>query len=42
MELKTEFHGKVLYLDGDYGYQSKKEDLAIEIFMMKEKKDPNN
>ena len=28
MELKKEFHGKVLYLDGDYGYQSKKEDLA--------------
>jgi hypothetical protein len=41
MRLKTEYRGKVQYMDGDYGYQSK-EDLMIEIFMTEERKGPSH
>jgi len=33
MELKSEYRGKVQYMDGDYGYRAKEENLIIEIFM---------
>ena len=38
MELKAEYCGKIQYMDGDYNYQTKKEDLVIEIFMTDERK----
>jgi len=38
MELKAEYRGKVQYMDGDYEYQAKEEDLVIEIFMTEERK----
>lgn len=38
MELKPEYRGKVQYVDGDYNYQAKEEDLVIEIFMTEERK----
>ena len=37
MELKEKYHGKVRYMEGDYGHQSKEEDPAIEIFMADER-----
>ena len=37
-ELMAEYRGKVQYMDGDYGYQAKEEDLAIEIFTTGERK----
>jgi ribosomal protein L34E len=38
MELKTEYRGKVRYVNRDYGGKPKKEDLVIEIFMTEEVK----
>ena len=40
--LNAEYRGKVQYMDGDYGYEPKQEDLVIEIFMTEGRKGPNH
>ena len=37
MELKTEYRGRIHYMDGDYGYQPEEEDPGIEIIMINDR-----
>ena len=38
MELKSEYHGKIHYLDGDYSYHATGDELVVGIIMTEERK----
>jgi len=42
MALKTEYCGKIQYMDGGYGSRSREKDLVIEIFMAEDKKEQSH